>query len=112
MELALGSTGIITITMISAVKEKSVEMGPGEAPCFTQPLRDMTIDPKKDEGAKVVLSCKVSGSPKPSVAWFKDGKDILQADVSTVQVGSQFLHFYIIWPCLQTVYICIWENLV
>ena len=47
----------------------------GEAPKFTQPLESVEVT----EGSGATLECQVTGTPEPSLAWFKDGESV--ADV-------------------------------
>lgn len=47
----------------------------GEAPNFTKPLESVEVT----EGSAATLECKVTGTPEPSIAWFKDGESV--ADV-------------------------------
>lgn len=44
--------------------------GKPEKPQILEPLQDVTIN----EGESAVLSVQISGSPAPTVTWFKDGK--------------------------------------
>uniref|UniRef100_A0A0N5CB57 Muscle M-line assembly protein unc-89 n=1 Tax=Strongyloides papillosus TaxID=174720 RepID=A0A0N5CB57_STREA len=44
----------------------------GEAPDFLQPIRPVTVV----EGQKAVLEGKLIGKPKPTVKWYKNGKEI------------------------------------
>ena len=48
----------------------------GEAPKFSQPLESVEVM----EGASATLECKVTGTPEPSITWFKDGTSV--ADVT------------------------------
>lgn len=47
----------------------------GKAPNFTKPLEAVEVM----EGSAATLECKVTGTPEPSIAWFKDGESV--ADV-------------------------------
>ena len=48
------------------------EGGPDEAPKFTMPLRDMTIN----DGEKASLKVCFQGRPSPTITWFFNSKSI------------------------------------
>ena len=50
----------------------SQSSGPDEAPRFTMPLRDMTIN----DGEKAVLKVCFQGRPSPTITWFFNSKPI------------------------------------
>ncbi|KJH44301.1 immunoglobulin I-set domain protein [Dictyocaulus viviparus] len=62
----------------------------GEAPDFVQPIRPVAVM----EGEKAVLEGKVSGKPKPTVKWYKNGEDIKPSDhirIESLEDGTQRL---------------------
>ncbi|KAJ1353882.1 hypothetical protein KIN20_010652 [Parelaphostrongylus tenuis] len=62
----------------------------GEAPDFIQPVRPVLVA----EGETAVLEGKVSGKPKPSIKWYKNGEDVKPSDhfvVESLDDGTQRL---------------------
>ncbi|VDN06567.1 unnamed protein product [Thelazia callipaeda] len=47
-----------------------------KAPVFQMPLTDNEIS----EGCKMTLACAVTGTPNPSLQWFKNGKKLIDND--------------------------------
>uniref|UniRef100_A0A1I7S955 Muscle M-line assembly protein unc-89 n=1 Tax=Bursaphelenchus xylophilus TaxID=6326 RepID=A0A1I7S955_BURXY len=62
-----------TLTVIDALEKKAPE---SKAPEFTLKLQDKSVSLKE----KVVLECRVTGVPEPTIAWFKDGKPVAQSN--------------------------------
>ncbi|VDL77330.1 unnamed protein product [Nippostrongylus brasiliensis] len=86
-ENELGSAwteGPIVVTLIGA------PVPDGEAPDFIQPVRPVMVN----EGETAVLEGKVSGKPKPTVKWYKNGEEIKPSDhfvVESLDDGTQRL---------------------
>uniref|UniRef100_A0A0K0DG20 Muscle M-line assembly protein unc-89 n=1 Tax=Angiostrongylus cantonensis TaxID=6313 RepID=A0A0K0DG20_ANGCA len=62
----------------------------GEAPDFVQPIRPVLVA----EGETAVLEGKVSGKPKPSIKWYKNGEDVKPSEhfvVESLDDGTQRL---------------------
>ncbi|VDM52411.1 unnamed protein product, partial [Angiostrongylus costaricensis] len=62
----------------------------GEAPDFVQPIRPVLVA----EGETAVLEGKVSGKPKPSIKWYKNGEDVKPSDhfvIESLDDGTQRL---------------------
>ena len=47
-------------------------------PTFLQTLSNHTCR----DGESVTLTCEVHGDPRPQIAWYKDGEEILDSQVS------------------------------
>ena len=58
-------------------------LGQGEAPSFTAPLTDRSIE----DSSAARFDVRVRGKPTPTVTWFKDGKKIS---------GEQFPHIKVL----------------
>ncbi|VDM30429.1 unnamed protein product, partial [Hydatigera taeniaeformis] len=68
--------------MITPTKRRKPQQAPpsfppfkeetGEAPRFTRPLRSTEVG----ENQSIMLECHATGSPVPTIAWFKDGISI------------------------------------
>lgn len=51
---------------------RTEKLAQGEGPRFTQPLVSVEVT----EGSSATLECKVTGTPEPSITWFKDGAGV------------------------------------
>lgn len=49
-----------------------------DKPKFEKPLRDRFCK----DGSSVTLECVISGNPRPRTAWFREGEEILDCQVS------------------------------
>ncbi|KAK5981099.1 hypothetical protein GCK32_014702, partial [Trichostrongylus colubriformis] len=86
-ENELGSAwteGPIIVTLVGAPEQE------GEAPDFIQPVRPVVVV----EGETAVLEGKLSGKPKPTVKWYKNGENIKPTDhfvIDSLDDGTQRL---------------------
>ncbi|PIO53648.1 immunoglobulin I-set domain protein, partial [Teladorsagia circumcincta] len=86
-ENELGSAwteGPIIVTLVGAPEQE------GEAPDFIQPVRPVVVV----EGETAVLEGKLSGKPKPTVKWYKNGEIIKPTDrvvIDSLDDGTQRL---------------------
>nr|CAD2187171.1 unnamed protein product [Meloidogyne enterolobii] len=80
----------------------------GVAPQFTQRVADQRVQ----QGQTVKLSCNITGSPRPTISWFKDGKQ-LPNDDRYQQADSESETALTITEALPTdggVYECVAKN--
>ena len=59
---------VITVLLLTELETKRE----GEAPSFTAPLKDRSIE----DGSAARFDVRVRGQPTPKVTWYKDGEEI------------------------------------
>ena len=69
---------IICIFLLTELKTKSE----GEAPSFTAPLKDRSIE----DGSAARFDVRVLGQPTPNVFWYKDGEEITDTRFPHIKV--------------------------
>ena len=70
----------------SSPVSKQVKVAPKErsmAPTIVEPLRDSVAKP----GQNLVMQCKVSGSPKPLIKWYRAGSEITAGSKYDIREG-------------------------
>ncbi|KAI8485784.1 hypothetical protein Bbelb_364940 [Branchiostoma belcheri] len=76
---------------------------------FTEPLKNLSVN----EGSEVRLDCRVTGLPKPTVFWFKDGSEVRPLRLGAEIRAQEDLHTLYI-PVADSshegVYMCRTEN--
>ncbi|KAJ8255364.1 hypothetical protein GJAV_G00204040 [Gymnothorax javanicus] len=98
---------LLKITYMELVTEDGEEMiiteGETMEPIFDTPVKNYRIV----EGMGVTFHCKVSGTPLPKVAWYKDGKRIRQGDryqMEVLQDGRASLRIPVVLPEDEGIY--------
>ena len=57
----------------------------GEAPSFTAPLKDRSIE----DSSAARFDVRVRGKPAPTVTWYKDGEDITDEQFPHIKVFQE-----------------------
>ena len=76
-EAGLSTSSPISKQVKVAPKERSME------PTIVEPLRDSVAKP----GQNLVMQCKVSGSPKPLIKWYRAGSEITAGSKYDIREG-------------------------
>lgn len=102
-----GSTNCACLLAVEAARvEKKKE---GEAPMFLKGLTDCWVE----KGSDVILKCQVTGAPRPSIKWFKDGT-LLRAsdrlDIGYLEDGTALLTIKESTFADEGFYRCVAEN--
>ncbi|XP_052748804.1 obscurin isoform X5 [Galleria mellonella] len=89
-KVGVDDAGVYTVTATNEIGETTQQarltVHTGE-PIFTKPLQDETVKDQED----VTLRVRCDGVPKPEVAWYRDGQQVVNDDRHTVTttVGGQ-----------------------
>ena len=95
-----------TVSVRGEKKEKKVE---GEAPKFIRGIIDSWVETKSDG----VLKCMVTGEPRPTIKWFKDGvllKASGRVQIEEQEDGTCLLHVKNAALADEGMYKCLAEN--
>ncbi|CAJ0570275.1 unnamed protein product, partial [Mesorhabditis spiculigera] len=63
------------------VVQKGAPLPSGDAPDFLQPVRPVVVT----DGETAVLEGKISGKPKPTVKWYKNGEELKPSNRVTIE---------------------------
>ncbi|XP_014257942.1 obscurin isoform X8 [Cimex lectularius] len=77
----------VVASNLSGKSEDTVKLNVKAAPFFTKKLTDVHAMSSQE----IRLNVNIGGNPKPTVAWYKDGKEVSESDhVKLIEEGSSY----------------------